>query len=57
MSGEVEITLENDGRAIRAVNTPRAGWAVAFQKMSDCGDDALPDDQTVMRWDEVEWQW
>jgi hypothetical protein len=45
---------------IRAVNKPRAGWAAAFQKMAERGDDSLLDDRAEIiqsEWDEAEWQW
>ncbi len=59
LQGEVEITAEDDSVVIRPVKTPRKGWAEAFQKMAERGDDALIDDvpPTLSTWDEDEWQW
>jgi antitoxin MazE len=60
IAGEVEINPENDALVIRAVNKPRAGWAAAFQKMAERGDDSLLDDRAEIiqsEWDEAEWQW
>ncbi len=44
LSGEVEISAENDALMIRPVKKPRAGWATAFQKMAQRGDDVILDD-------------
>ena len=35
LSGEVEISTENEALVIRPVRKPRAGWALAFQKMAE----------------------
>ena len=59
LSGEVEISAENDGLVIRPVKKPRANWAVAFQKMAHRGDDALVDEvpPSSSGWDEDDWEW
>jgi antitoxin MazE len=59
LSGEVEITAEDDGLVIRPIKKPRAGWAVAFQKMGERGEDMLLDDvpPSLSHWDEGEWEW
>jgi antitoxin MazE len=59
LSGEVEISAQDDALVIRPVKRPRAGWAPAFQKMARRGDDALLDDPapSLSDWDEGEWQW
>jgi antitoxin MazE len=59
LSGEVEISAEDDGLVIRPAKRPRAGWAAAFQEMGQRGDDALLDDAapSLSAWDEGEWQW
>jgi antitoxin MazE len=44
LAGEVEISAEDDRLVIRPGRKPRAGWAVAFQKMAERGDDALLDE-------------
>jgi antitoxin MazE len=58
LSGEVEISTENEALVIRPVRKPRAGWALAFQKMAERGDDTLLDETpSLSRWDEDEWEW
>lgn len=59
LSGEVEISAENDTLLIRPVKKPRADWAKAFQEMAERGDDAPLDAMTpsLSEWDEGEWQW
>jgi antitoxin MazE len=59
LSGEVEISAEDDALVVRPVKKPRAGWAVAFQQMARRGDDALLDDvpSSLSGWDEGEWEW
>ncbi|HET6572214.1 MAG TPA: AbrB/MazE/SpoVT family DNA-binding domain-containing protein [Fimbriiglobus sp.] len=59
LSGEVEISAEDDALVIRPAKKPRAGWATAFQQMALRGDDALLDDvpPSLSGWDEDEWEW
>jgi antitoxin MazE len=59
LSGEVELTAEDDALVVRPVKKPRAGWAAAFRQMARRGDDALLDDvpQGLSGWDEGEWEW
>jgi antitoxin MazE len=59
LSGEVEISAEDDALVIRPVKKPRAGWTAAFQQMAQRGDDALLDDvpPSLSGWDEGEWEW
>ena len=59
LSGEVEISAEDDALVVRPVKKPRAGWAAAFQQMARRGDDALLDDvpPSLSAWDEGEWEW
>lgn len=54
---EVEINLEGDYLTIRRVSHPRAGWAEAFARMAENGDDVLLDDYVSTEWDENEWEW
>ncbi len=44
---------------VRTASHPRAGWAEAFQRMAETGDDALLDAESLVAsdWDETEWQW
>lgn len=59
LSGEVEIRAEKETLVIRPARRPRAGWAAAFQKMSQRADDTLLDEAapSLSRWDEDEWEW
>jgi antitoxin MazE len=59
LSGDVEITADSNALVIRPITQPRAGWAAAFQKMAERGDDLLLDDAppSLSEWDEVEWEW
>ena len=58
LSGEVEISAEDDVLVIRRVKKPRAGWADAFRQMAQRGDDALLDEApSLSDWDEGEWEW
>ena len=56
---DVDIEIENNQIIIRPVSNPRAGWADAFRKMAENGDDVLIEgEQTITHsWDETEWQW
>ena len=56
LSGDVEIRAEDDALVIRPAKKPRAGWAAAFRKMAERGDDALIDDlpPSLSEWDENE---
>lgn len=59
LNGEVEIVAQDDSLVIKPASRPRAGWAEAFQRMAEQGDDALidADEQSPTIWDEEEWQW
>jgi antitoxin MazE len=59
LSGEVEIRAVNAALVIRSVKNPRAGWAAAFQKMAERGEDTLLDDAvpSLSSWDEDDWEW
>ena len=59
LSGEVEISAEDNALVIRPAKRPRAGWAAAFQEMARRGDDALLDGAapSLSAWDEGEWEW
>jgi antitoxin MazE len=59
LSGEVEISAENDALMIRPVKKPRTGWASAFQQMGQRGDDVLLDDiaPSLADWDHTQWEW
>jgi antitoxin MazE len=59
LRGEVEIKVEDGSLVIRPSNKLRAGWAAAFRKMAQRGDDAPLDETTsaLSSWEESEWEW
>jgi antitoxin MazE len=59
LMGDVEINLEGRSLVITPINDPRAGWAEAFAKMAERGDDALldGDSPSLSSWDKEEWEW
>ncbi len=56
---EVEIQVEDNRLVIAAADRPRSGWAAAFKKMAQVGDDALLDDDAHIptQWEEDKWEW
>ncbi len=56
---EVELKVHHHELVIRSSSQPRDGWADAFARMSECGDDELFDRvaETGSTWDEEEWEW
>lgn len=59
LSGDVEIHARNNSLVIKPAEKPRAGWAEAFRRMAEWGDDVLLDDSapSLNGWDEDEWEW
>jgi antitoxin MazE len=60
ISGEGEISAEDNTLVIRPARKPREGWEEAFQKQLDQhGEDPLAEevDYIPTRWDEEEWEW
>ena len=58
LTGDVDISVEEDRLVISAAERPRVGWAEAFRDMASKGDDILLDTDLVeSRWDEEEWEW
>lgn len=57
--GEVELEVRDQHLIIRSASRPREGWADAFARMSEQGDDELLDIAAEARpaWDEEEWEW
>jgi antitoxin MazE len=55
----VELEVEDGRLVIRSAEQVRSGWDEAFRRMSDKGDDALLDRDSLApsRWDESEWEW
>lgn len=56
---EVEMEVHDHELVIRSSSPPREGWATAFARMSEHGDEALLDRvaETGPTWDEEEWEW
>ena len=56
---EVEMEVHRRELVIRSSSHPRDGWAGAFARMSEYGDDELlyRVAQTGPTWDEEEWEW
>ena len=44
LEDEVELEAQPGQLIVRPVGGPRHGWAAAFEKMAEYGDDALLDD-------------
>lgn len=57
LQGELEIDASPGQVILRAAKDPRAGWAEAFARMAEQGDDALIDAETATDFDGAEWQW
>jgi antitoxin MazE len=58
LTAEVDLSVKGGAVVIAASRKPRAGWAEAFKRMAEAGDDALliPDD-LPNEFDEKEWTW
>ena len=56
---EVDLQTKNGALILRPVNTPRAGWAEAFEVMTAAKDDMLvhEDAPTKTQFDAEEWEW
>jgi antitoxin MazE len=54
---EVELAAEPGCIVIRRASRPRAGWAVAAQRMRGRNEDRLLDLATPTQFDEKEWKW
>lgn len=57
IKNEVELVLQPDGILIRPVQSPREGWAAAFRRMQQSGDDRPLDPGPSSSWDSQEWKW
>ena len=57
LKGEVEIEAKGERLVVRPAHRPRAGWADAFRRMAEQGDDALAHETPPPGWDEDQWQW
>ena len=56
---EVELEVRNAELVIRSSTQPREGWAAAFARMAQFGDDELLDRvaDRPTTWDDEEWEW
>lgn len=57
---ELELEPHAGHLILRSARSPRAGWAEAFRRMHEQGDDALLDpgaDAIANEWDETGWTW
>jgi antitoxin MazE len=54
---DVELAAEPGRIVIRRASRPRAGWAVAAQRMRGRNEDRLLDLATPTQFDEKEWKW
>lgn len=59
LTGDVEISVEENRLVIGPATRPRSGWAEAFKTMAQVGDDKLVDGEVALptRWEEDEWEW
>lgn len=57
LQGELEIDASPGQVILRAAKDPRAGWAEAFARMAEQGDDLLLDQETATEFDRNEWRW
>ena len=59
LTGEVELTVQDDSLVIAPVRATRAGWSNAFRAMARRQDDALVDGElpNLSTWDKNEWKW
>ncbi len=57
LQGKVEIEVRGEQLVIRPADLPRAGWADAFARMAEHGEDGLLDRERPTKWDRSEWQW
>ncbi len=56
---EVEVVADGNTLILRSIKKiPRQGWELAFQDMSEKGDDELLDaNSKFSAWDQGEWKW
>ncbi|HEU5011898.1 MAG TPA: AbrB/MazE/SpoVT family DNA-binding domain-containing protein [Roseiflexaceae bacterium] len=58
MADTIELEVQDDQLIVRSGTTPRADWAMAFQRMAAEGDDQLLDaDSGLTTWEATEWEW
>lgn len=56
---EVELEVKDDHLVIRSATKPRSGWADAFRRMHEEGDDVLLDKESLppTQWERADWEW
>jgi antitoxin MazE len=54
---EVEVEARAGELVVRPLHGARAGWAAAFARMAQAGDDVLLDPPTETVFDRSEWKW
>jgi len=59
LQDEVELEVSGDHLLVRPTTRPRSGWAEAFRRMHEQGDDAVLDKELLpsTRWERAEWKW
>jgi antitoxin MazE len=59
LSGEVELTVSGDTLVIAPARQARQGWADAFRRMGQLGDDVLVDGDVTTSdvFDAESWEW
>ncbi|MBX3142678.1 MAG: hypothetical protein KF813_02895 [Trueperaceae bacterium] len=54
---EVELKVVGQSIVIQAPDSPRAGWAAAFEELAASSEQALLDEPLNTRFDDEEWEW
>ena len=54
---DVEVEARAGELVVRPLHGVRAGWAAAFARMAEAGDDAPLDPSVGTEFDRTEWQW
>lgn len=57
VADEVDMAVQDDKLIISRPRHPRDGWAKAFHRMAEAGDDRLLDEVISTRWEGEEWEW
>ena len=58
LKNEVDMAVKNGAVVIAPARKPRAGWAEAFKRMGEAGDDGpLIPDELRNEFDNTEWTW
>lgn len=57
---EIEMILRDNEIVLRSAETTRKSWEASFEKMAECDDDILLDQNEIEKpseWNEAEWTW